>query len=380
MSAIPPADHLSPTGTVTFLFTDIEGSTGLWETQPAAMQQAIAHHDAIVRDAIETNDGYFVKTTGDGAHAAFAIAADAIAACLVAQRTLKAHTWGALCIKSRMAVHSGVAELRDGDYYGPALNRAARLMAAGHGGQILLSLATEELVRDHLPPDIALRDMGERRLKDLIRSKRVFQVIAPDLPTEFPPLKTLDSRPNNLPAQMTPFIGRDNEIRVIKEQLSNAKVRLLTLSGVGGTGKTRLALQAAAEMVDEFEHGVFFIPMAALNDTALVLPTIAHAFAVREAVGRPFREELQDYLREKQLLLVLDNFEQLIDAGPLITDLLKSAPRLKVLVTSRKCCVCRAKRIIPFRPCPSPIRSSYRLWSASRSTRRWRCLRSVRTR
>jgi predicted ATPase/class 3 adenylate cyclase len=336
MSATPRADRLLPTGTVTFLFTDIEGSTRLWETHHAAMQQALAHHDAIMRDTIEANDGYLVKTTGDGAHAAFAIAVDAIAACLAAQRALKAYDWGELSIKSRMALHSGTAEQRGGDYFGPALNRAARLTEAGHGGQILLSLATEELVRDHLPADIALRDMGERRLKDLIRPERVYQVIAPDLPTDFPPLKTLDARPNNLPAQTTPFIGRENQIRVIKEQLSNANVRLLTLSGVGGTGKTRLALQAAADMVDDFEHGVFFVPLAALGDPGLVLQTIAQAFEVREAAGRQLKEQLKDHLREKQMLLVLDNFEQVIDAAPLVIDLLTAAPRLKVLVTSRE--------------------------------------------
>ena len=336
MTTTPRADRLLPPGTVTFLFTDIEGSTRLWETQRAAMQQALAHHDAILRDAIEANDGYLVKTTGDGAHAAFAIAADAIAACLAAQRALKAHAWGELRIKSRMALHSGAAEQRGGDYYGPGLNRAARLMAAAHGGQILLSRATEELVRDHLPADIALRDMGERRFKDLVRPERVYQVIAPGLPADFPPLKTLDARPNNLPAQTTLFIGRDNEIRAVKERLSNANVRLLTLSGVGGTGKTRLALQAAADMVDEFEHGVFFVPLAALSDPALVLQTIAQAFDVREAAGRSLQEQLQGYLREKQMLLVLDNFEQVIDAAPRVSDLLTAAPRLKVLVTSRE--------------------------------------------
>ena len=333
---LTPADRFLPTGTVTFLFTDIEGSTRLWETQHAAMQQALAHHDEILRDAIEANDGYVVKTTGDGAHAAFAISADAIAACLAAQRALKAHAWGNLSIKSRMALHSGTAEQRGGDYYGPALNRTARLMEAAHGGQVLLSLATEELVRDHLPADVALRDMGERRLKDLIRPERVFQLIAPDLPADFPPLKTLDARPNNLPAQTTPFIGREHEIRAIKEQLSNAKVRLLTLSGVGGTGKTRLALQAAADMVDEFEQGVFFVPLAALRDPALVLQTIAQAFDVREAAGRQLKEQLKDHLRGKQMLLVLDNFEQVIDAAPLLSELLSAAPGLKVLVTSRE--------------------------------------------
>jgi predicted ATPase/class 3 adenylate cyclase/Tfp pilus assembly protein PilF len=335
MLATPRADRLLPSGTVTFLFTDIEGSTRLWETQRAAMQQALAHHDAIMRDAIEANNGCLVKTTGDGLHAAFGFATDAIAACLAGQRALNAHAWGELTIKSRMGLHSGAAQQRDGDYFGPALNRTARLMAAGHGGQILLSMATEELVRDHLPCDIALRDMGERRLKDLIRPERVYQIIAPDLPADFPPLKTLDARPNNLPAQTTPFIGREDAIRAVKKALSNINVRLLTLSGVGGTGKTRLALEVAADLVDEFEHGVFFVALAALSDPSLVLPTIAKAFDVREAAG-PLQEQLNEQLREKQLLLVLDNFEQVIDAAPKITELLTAAPRLKVLVTSRE--------------------------------------------
>jgi predicted ATPase/class 3 adenylate cyclase len=341
LEALMPAESRTtpsrfPTGTVTFLFTDIEGSTRLWETQRAAMQQALAHHDAIMRDAIESNDGYLVKTTGDGVHAAFAIAADAIAACLAAQRALKARAWGELRIKCRMALHSGAAEQRDGDYYGPALNRAARLMAAAHGGQILLSLATGEMVRDHLPADITLRDMGERRLKDLIGPERVYQLIAPDLPADFPPLKTLDARPSKLPAQTTRFIGREKEVRAIKKQLSDSNVRLLTLSGVGGTGKTRLALQAAAELVDDFEHGVFFVPLAALSDPRLVLPTIAHAFDVREAAGRSLQEQLEEHLREKELLLVLDNFEQVVDSSPIVIDLLTAAPRLKVLATSRE--------------------------------------------
>src|SRR5664279_4844423 len=185
MTAPSRPDELLPTGTVTFLFTDIEGSTQLWETRQAAMRQALAQHDAIIRKAIESNNGYLVKTTGDGAHAAFAIAEDALAASTAAQYALLTHAWGEVPIKSRMALHSGAAEQRDGDYYGPALNRAARLMAAGHGGQILLSLATGELVRDHLPAGTTLRDMGERRLKDLIRPERVYQIVAPDLPAEF---------------------------------------------------------------------------------------------------------------------------------------------------------------------------------------------------
>jgi hypothetical protein len=167
-------------------------------------------------------------------------------------------------------------------------------MAAGHGGQILMSVATEELVRGALPADLALRDLGERRLKDLIRPERIYEVIAPDLPADFPPLKTLDARPNNLPAQTTPFIGREDAIRAVKGQLSNASVRLLSLSGVGGTGKTRLALHAAADMVDEFEHGVFFVPLATLSDPGLDLPTIPQAFDAREAADRPLQVQIQN--------------------------------------------------------------------------------------
>ena len=336
MMATPLSVGILPTGTVTFLFTDIEGSTRLWETQHATMVQALAHHDAIMREAIESNDGLLVKTTGDGALAAFAIATDAIAASLAAQRALNADHWGDLRIKSRMALHSGTAQQRDGEYHGPTLNRAARLMAAGHGGQILLSLATEELVRGHLPADVALRDMGERRLKDLIRPERVFQLIVPDLPAT-----SLRSRPS----MRVPTIcrrkrrrssGARTRFEPSKRNCPTSNVRLLTLSGVGGTGKTRLALQAAADMVDEFEHGVFFVSLAALSDPALVLPAIAKAFDVREAAGRPLQVQLQDYLREKQVLLVLDNFEQVIDAAPRISDLMTAAPRLKVLVTSRE--------------------------------------------
>jgi hypothetical protein len=202
-------------------------------------------------------------------------------------------------------------------------------MAAAHGGQILLSLATEELVRDHLPAEIALRDMGERRLKDLIRPERVFQLIAPDLPADFPPLKTLDARPNNLPAQTTPFIGREHEIRAIKEQLSNAKVRLLTLSGVGGTGKTRLALQAAADMVDEFEHGVFFVPLAARcaigAGAADDRPGLRRARSRRPTVD----QTTQDHLRGKQMLLVLDNFEQSDRCRALLSETVERRARRK---------------------------------------------------
>ena len=231
-----------PTGTVTFLFTDLEGSTRLWEDHPDEMQEALARHDAILRDAIESHRGHVVKTTGDGAHAAFAVASDAIDAAVVAQLALQREPWGATGpLRVRMGIHTGAAEVRDGDYYGTALNRAARLMSAANGGQIVLSLATRELVDDSSPEFV---DVGEHRLRDLAQPVRVFQVVHHDLPSDFPPLQSLDQYAGNLPAQVTSFVGRAHEVAAIGAGLHEA--RLVTLTGVGGVGKTRLALQVAA--------------------------------------------------------------------------------------------------------------------------------------
>ncbi|MBI1800387.1 MAG: adenylate/guanylate cyclase domain-containing protein, partial [Chloroflexi bacterium] len=324
-----------PSGTVTFLFTDIEGSTRLWQQQPDTMRAAVARHDALLRRAIEAHDGFIVKTTGDGVLAAFATALAALAACLAAQRAVLTESWGETPIRVRMGMHTGTAEERDGDYFGPALNRAARLMAAGHGGQILLSLATQELVRDSLPPQVALRDLGERRLKDLIRPERVFQVLAPDLPQDFPPLKTLDARPNNLPVQLTSFVGREREMQAIKAAL--AKTRLLTLTGSGGAGKTRLALQVAADRVDDFAHGVWLVELAALSDARLVPQAVATVLDVQEEARRPLVGTLAAYLKERELLIVLDNCEHLVEACARLADtLLRAAPGLKIVATSRE--------------------------------------------
>ena len=324
-----------PSGTVTFLFTDIEGSTRMWEREARAMRSALARHDEILKEAIETNGGFVFKTIGDAFCAAFSNVSDALEAAISAQRALLAEEWDEeSLIRVRMTLHAGAAEERGGDYFGPPLNRVARLLSVGHGGQTLLSLSAQELVRDQLPVDVELRDLGEHRLKDLARPERVFELLTPDLPADFPPLRTLESRPNNLPMQPTPLVGREREVEDIRGRLLAAEVRLLTLTGPGGTGKTRLALQAAADLLDEFEDGVFFVALATLTDPTLVASTVAQALDVRESGDQTLIEGVKDYLKDKRLLLVLDNFEQVLEAAPLAGELL-SAPRLKVLATSR---------------------------------------------
>jgi predicted ATPase/class 3 adenylate cyclase len=327
-----------PTGTVTFLFTDIEGSTKLWEHAPETMEAALKRHDALLRNAIESRGGRVFKTIGDAFCAAFASAHDALAAALAGQRTLNTETWDEAlgAVRVRMGLHTGVVEAREDDYFGPAVNRVARLEAAGHGGQILLSLATQELVRDALPSGVRLLDLGEHRLKDLFRPEHIFQVAAPDLPADFPPLRTLDVLLTNLPAQPTPFIGRDRELAAVLGLLRREDVRLVSLTGAGGTGKTRLALQAAADVLDAYEHGVFFVDLAPIRDPDLVLPTVASTLGVKEEPDKALLDTLKDHLRGRQMLLVLDNFEQVVKAAPMVADLLAAAPRLKVLVTSRE--------------------------------------------
>jgi predicted ATPase/class 3 adenylate cyclase len=325
-----------PTGTVTFLFTDIEGSTRLWEQDASAMRFALSRHDGILRSAVETNGGFVFKTIGDAICAAFSSAPEALGAALIAQRALHAEEWdeGGV-IRVRMALHTGAVEEQGGDYFGPALNRVSRLLAAGHGGQTLLSLATQELVRDALPDGARLEDLGERRLKDLFRPEHVFQVTVPDLPSEFPPLRTLENLRNNLPLQATPLIGREREVGEVCERLREEEIRLLTLTGPGGTGKTHLALQAAADVLEDFEDSVFFVPLAATTDPDLFYTEIAGALGLRESGDVPLEDLLKEYVGHRKLLLLLDNFEQILSAVPLVGELLSAAPRLKVLATSR---------------------------------------------
>ncbi len=323
-----------PAGTVTFLFTDIEGSTQLWETQPDAMREALAKHDAILRETIESNRGYVIKTTGDGIHGVFEKAIAAVQATLSAQRKLQVLIHN-LPIRVRMGLHSGEAELRANDYYGQALNRAARIMAVGHGGQILLSAVTAELVREHLPVEISLLDLGEHRLRDLVRPEHIYQLQAPDLPEKFPPIRSLDALPNNLPIQLTSFIGRQREMQEAKRLLTSS--RLLTLIGPGGTGKTRLSLQVAAEHLSEFKDGVWLIELAPLADPAFIVSTIVSVLGLYEVQGIPLLNILIDYLRDKSLLLILDNCEHLIETSAQVAQhLLQACPLLKIIASSRE--------------------------------------------
>jgi predicted ATPase/class 3 adenylate cyclase/DNA-binding XRE family transcriptional regulator len=344
-----------PSGTVTFLFTDIEGSTKLWELHPQAMPAALARHEALLHQGIGACGGVVVKSTGDGLHAVFARATDAVHAALTAQRALAAEAWGPIGLLGvRMALHTGVTEERDGDYFGPPLNRLARLLAAGHGGQILLSLAAAELVREHLPPDAELRNLGAHRLKDLTYPEQIFQLVVPDLPTAFPPLNALDPRRTNLPTQPTLLIGRDQEVAAVCALLRGPEVRLLTLTGPGGTGKTRLGLQVAAELLDAFVDGIYFVDLAPIRDANLVVAAIAQTLGLTGRGDQPLIDRARAYLRDKRLLLLLDNFEQVLDAAPVVGELLAACPQLTVLITSRTPLQLRGEQQFPVPPLALP--------------------------
>jgi predicted ATPase/class 3 adenylate cyclase/Tfp pilus assembly protein PilF len=327
-----------PSGTVTFLFTDVEGSTRRWEQNSLATRAAIERHFTLLDEAIHTHNGVRFKTVGDAIYAAFPSALDAVLAAVAGQRALIAEDWGTLGpVRVRMALHTGAATPRDGDYLAPALNRLARLVAAGAGGQILLSEATRQLVRDlsSVREPLHFIDLGEHRFRDLSEVEHVFQLTAPGLPTDFPPLKSLDRQVHNLPPQLTPFIGREALAEEIRDRLELPAVRLLTLTGPGGTGKTRLALHVATDLVGEYADGVWFVPLAPITSATMVATTIAGALGVRESVAEPIESSLRAYLRARRLLLVLDNVEHVVDAAPLVADLLANCPDLQVLVTSR---------------------------------------------
>jgi predicted ATPase/class 3 adenylate cyclase len=322
-----------PSGTVSFLFTDLEGSTRLWEEHSDAMRPALARHDDILRRAVVDHDGWVVKTTGDGLHAVFRTARDALDAATAMQVGLGAESFGELGpLRVRVGVHTCEAEFRDGDYYGREVNRAARLMSVAHGGQIVVSLATSELVRDG---SVELVDLGEHRLRDVTNVERIFQVSAPGLAREFPPLRSLDTLPGNLPRQVTTFVGREVEVEALAGLVLRSS--LVTLTGVGGVGKTRLALQVAGDVAHEFPDGVWLCELAPVADPGAVWDTVAASLCVPRNPSRALAVTMLEFLGPKRLLLVLDNCEHLLDVvARLVDEIAHGCPRLAIVATSRE--------------------------------------------
>jgi len=320
----------------TYLFTDIEGSTRLWELEPERMRPALARHDAIARATVEQNRGTVVKMTGDGLHATFDDPLDAVKATIELQKSLSnADATEGIALQVRCGLHAGVDERRDSDYFGRGVNRAARIMTAAHGGQVLLSHAVAVLVADRLPSSVALRELGSVRLRDLTNPERVYQLIHPELRQDFPALRSLEATPNNLPLQLTSFVGREIEIVEVKKLLRES--RLLTLVGVGGIGKTRLSLQVAADSMDDYPDGVWFVELAPVTDQRMVPQALASVVGVKEEAGRPVVEALVKYVNDRCLLIVLDNCEHLIGAcAELAKQLLQSGKLLKILASSRE--------------------------------------------
>ena len=325
-----------PTGTVSLLCTDIEGSTRLLHTLGESYADALAEHRRLLRAAFGEHRGGEVDTQGDAFFYAFPRAQEAVAGAVAAQRALASHVWPeGLPLRVRIGIHTGEPTATGEGYVGIDVHRVARVVSAGHGGQVLLTQSTRDLLPEELSDAISLRDLGEHRLKDLTHPQRLYQLLIPGLENDFPALKTLEARPTNLPIQPTPLIGREQQVTEAVTLVHHQDIRLVTLTGAGGTGKTRLSLQVAAELVADFEDGVFFVDLAAIADPQLFIATVAQTLSVREKPGQSLSETLNDYLRDKHLLLVLDNFEQLLDAGPVVSALLAGAPNLKALVTSR---------------------------------------------
>ncbi|MBV9328966.1 MAG: tetratricopeptide repeat protein [Chloroflexi bacterium] len=351
-----------PVGTVTFMLTDIVGSTRLWERHPDGMRRAAIRHDELIEASVATHRGVLVRPRGEGdsRFAVFTRASDAVAAACDAQRGLLAEPWPMPePLQVRIALHTGEAEPRDGDYYGTTINRCARLRDAAHGGQILLSGITASLAHERLPERATLRGLGEHRLRDLPEPAEILQLLHPDLPTEFPPLRSLSAAQHNLPVQLTSFVGREDELRELSQLVMNDDVRLVTLTGAAGTGKTRLALRVAEEQFSAFPHGVFFVPLAPLRDPDMLASTIGEATGVREVAGQSFLRTIVDALQARRVLLVLDNFEHVMGQSAQLSELLSKCASLKILVTSREILRLAGEHVFGVAPmdAPDPQRS-----------------------
>jgi predicted ATPase/class 3 adenylate cyclase len=319
----------------TFLFTDIEGSTRLWEAQPARMRDALAHHDALARATIDGRRGSLVKTTGDGVHAAFADPLDALLAAVDLQRQLAESVAHELALPVRIGLHAGVVEARDADYFGSPVNRAARIMSVAHAGQILVSQVVADLVADRLPHEITLAPLGTVRLRGLSSPEPLHQVVHPQLRRHFPPPPELQATPHNLPQQLTSFIGRESDLALLGALVQ--RTRLVTIVGTGGLGKTRLALELANRVLDEFPDGVWFVELAGIADPRLVPVAVASVLSLAEEPGRSMQEVLVAYLRHRRVLLVLDNCEHLAGAcASFVREAIGASSRLTVVATSRE--------------------------------------------
>ena len=343
-----------PTGTVTFLFTDLEVSTRLWDLEPDAMQAALARHDEILREGVAAHGGHVVKGRGDGVHAVFATADAAVRAAIDCELAMSVEQWTVSePLRARIGIHTGVAELRDRDYFGSAVNRAARLEAVAHGGQIVCSHASADLARDVLAEGVVFVDLGEHRLRDLSRPERVFQVSAAGLQGEFGPLASLDAFATNLKFEVTSFVGRDDDVAEVEKALEQSRV--VTLIGVGGVGKTRLAIQTAAEVLPGYRDGVWLCELGPLNDAGQVPDVVATALAVQQRPGQSITDSLVIWLRSKALLMVLDNCEHLLDAAAdLVATIVESCPEVRVLATGREGLGVRGERMLMVRSLPLP--------------------------
>ncbi|MCA1702956.1 MAG: adenylate/guanylate cyclase domain-containing protein, partial [Actinobacteria bacterium] len=347
-----------PTGTITLVFTDIEGSTRLLQHLGPAYEELVATHRALLRDALSSHGGAEVDTQGDAFFYAFAGATDAVHAATQAQRALSSHPWpeGAQ-VRVRMGLHSGHPTVTDEGYVGADVHLAARICAAAHGAQVLLSDATAHLVPNDLE-GISLRSLGEHRLKDIDDPVVLHQLVIAGLTSDFPPLRTPStSHPTNLPPRLPPLIGRDEELSTLQGLLASVQVSVVTLVGPGGTGKTTLSAAVGAELLSSFPDGVFFVDLSALTDASVVVPAIAQALSVRETPGSSLKDTLTEHLSSQEALLILDNFEQVITAAPEVSSLVRAAPALKVLVTSREALHIQGEKEFPVAPLAVPSSS-----------------------
>lgn len=337
-----------PTGTLTFLFTDIEGSTRMVQSLGERFDEVLEEHHKILRETFASHGGVEVGTEGDAFFVVFTDATQAVIAAAAAQRALAEHDWGTgEPVRVRMGMHTGRGQLVGDNYGGLDVHLTARVSSAAHGGQVLLTEATRGLVAGDLDDGINLRLLGSHRLKDFDRRQQIYQLDVEGLQVDFPAIRTLEARPNNLPTQLSPFVGREREVEEIRELLSMN--RLVTLTGPGGTGKTRLSLEVAARCLHSFEDGVFVTFLASVVDPSVVPSEVARNLGLRATGLRPIRDVLWDHLRNAEMLLVLDNFEQVLDAAPFVSDLLTAAPRVKVVTTSRA-----ALRVRGEQECPVP--------------------------